>query len=268
MFSPASSLTRGLFKEEEPKWITTKPAMRDEWSVCLQTLEGHDGSVYSVAVSHDSTRLTAGSADGTVKIWDTSSNMCLQTLEGHDGSVYSVAVSRDSTRLTSRSSDKTVKIWDASSSKWLQTLEGHNRFISSVAFFYDSTRLASGSDDSTVKIWDLSSSKCLQTLDIGKVLFNISFDITGSYLHTKVGTIAIDGSSASNMIPSATDSHKPRYQGGNLSSDGAWIRYNSKNVVWLPSEYRPSCSAVSGKTIGVGVGSGKVWICNFKVNNA
>jgi hypothetical protein len=52
-----------------------------------------------------------------------------------------------------------------------------------------------------------------------------------------------------------------------VSSDGEWITYNSKNWVWLPSEYRPSCSAVLGKTIGIGVGTGKVWICNFKVDN-
>jgi WD40 repeat protein len=32
---------RGLFKEEELKMITIKPAMSDEWSACLQTLEGH-----------------------------------------------------------------------------------------------------------------------------------------------------------------------------------------------------------------------------------
>jgi hypothetical protein len=46
------------------------------------------------------------------------------------------------------------------------------------------------------------------------------------------------------------------------------MTYNSENLVWLPSEYRPSCSAVSGKTIGIGVGSGKVWICNFKVDDS
>ena len=32
--------------------------------------------------------------------------------------------------------------------------------------------------------------------------------------------------------------------------------------MWLPSEYRASCSAVSRKTIGIGCGSGRVWICN------
>ena len=184
MFSPTRSLIRGLFKEEEPKWITIKPAMGDKWSACLQTLEGHRNEVNSVAFSHDS------------------------------------------------------------------------------------TRLASGSNDNTVKIWDASSGKCLQTLSVGKALDNISVDTTGLYLYTEIGTIAINASSALNIIPSVTDPQNPQYQGGALSSDGAWITYNSENLVWLPSEYRPSCSAVSGKTIGIGVGSGKVWICKFEVDDS
>jgi WD40 repeat protein len=80
VFSPARSLIRDLFKEEEPKWITIKPAMGDKWSACLQTLEGHSGSVTSVAFSHDSARLASASLDNTVKIWDASNGECLQTL--------------------------------------------------------------------------------------------------------------------------------------------------------------------------------------------
>ncbi|OCK73180.1 hypothetical protein K432DRAFT_313490, partial [Lepidopterella palustris CBS 459.81] len=132
------------------------------------------------------------------------------------------------------------------SGKCLQTLEGHIDKVWSVAFSHDSTRLATSSWDKTVKIWDASSGKCLQTLEIGWTLFNISFDATGSYLHTEIA---------------------PQYQGGGLSSDRAWITYNSENVVWLPSEYRPSCSAVSATTVGMGVGSGKVWMCSFNVEN-
>jgi WD40 repeat protein len=170
--------------------------------------------------------------------------------------------------LASASYDSTVKIWDAGSGKCTQTLEGHSRFVTSVAFSHDSTRLASASHDDTVKIWDAGSGECVQTLDIGKTLYDVSFDTTGSYLHTNIGTIVIGTSSGSITTPSMTDPQNPRYQGWALSSDGAWITYNSEYQVRLPPEYRLFRSAVSGKTIAIGGGSGRVSIFNFKVDNA
>jgi WD40 repeat protein len=80
-FIPARSLIRSLFKKEEPKWITIKPAMGDEWGAYLQTLEGHSSVVRSVTFSPDSTRLASASLDCTVKIWDASSGTCLQMFE-------------------------------------------------------------------------------------------------------------------------------------------------------------------------------------------
>jgi WD40 repeat protein len=57
--------------------------MGDEWSACLQTLEGHSDCVNSVAFSHDSALLASASYDNTIKIWDAHSGECLQTLKGH-----------------------------------------------------------------------------------------------------------------------------------------------------------------------------------------
>ncbi|KIM99418.1 hypothetical protein OIDMADRAFT_56552 [Oidiodendron maius Zn] len=225
---------------------------------CLQTLEGHSRIIWSVAFSHDSTQLVSSSDDTTVKIWDTGTGDCLQTLEGHSADVTSAAFSHDSTWLASASDDRTVKIWDMNSYQCLQTLEGHSSEVKSIAFSHDSTRLASASVDRTVKIWNTNSGECLQTLGISKVLTNISFDTTGSYLHTEIGAINIEAASASTIPLDATSSQNLQCQGWGLSLDGAWITYNSTNRVWLPSEYRPSCSAVLGTTIGIGVGSGKV----------
>jgi WD40 repeat protein len=126
LFSPADSLIRRLFQDEEPRGVAIKPDISNGWSACLQTLEGHSDSVSSVAFSHDSARLASASWDSTVKIWDAHSGACLQILKGHSGAVRSVAFSHDSARLASASLDSTVKIWDAHSGACLQTLEDYS----------------------------------------------------------------------------------------------------------------------------------------------
>jgi WD40 repeat protein len=232
-------------------------------NACLQTLEGHYSYVNSVVFSHDSTKLASASWDDTVKMWDASSGVCLQMLDGHGDSVESVAFSHDFTKLASASSDKTVKVWDASSGAYLQTLEGHSEDVNSVIFSHDSTKLASASDDHTVKVWDASSGACLQTLNVGNTLEYLLFDLTTSCLFTEIGTLAIDSSRTSNKT--AIVEHEPTlYLGTDLSTDSTWIQHDGKNVLWIPSEYRPSCLTVYGTKVGMGVGSGKVWLCSIR----
>ena len=53
-------------------------------------LEGHGGTVHSVAWNHDGTKLASGSLDNTVKIWSKGSSgnfECKSTLTGHTGYV-------------------------------------------------------------------------------------------------------------------------------------------------------------------------------------
>jgi len=86
----------------------------------------------------------------------------------------------------------------------------------------------------------------------------MSFDITGTYLCTDIGAIAIDTPSAPNTVMEDLERRTPQYKGVGLSANGEWVTWNSANVAWLPSEYQPWCSAVSGKTISIGVASEKV----------
>ncbi|EMD59114.1 hypothetical protein COCSADRAFT_165333 [Bipolaris sorokiniana ND90Pr] len=186
----------------------------------------------------------------------------LDTLEGHSDWVSLVAFSHDSTRLASASEDSTVKVWDTSSGACLQTLEGYRSWVSSVAFLHDSTRLALASDDRTVKVWDASSGACLQTLNAGRTLYNLSFDRDGSRLLTEIDTFDIQSTEASSTIDLAKPA-RPIHLKTGFSSDGMWIQNVGNNMLWVPSEYRPSCSSVCGTMVGVGVGSGRVWICGI-----
>jgi WD40 repeat protein len=164
IFSPTRSIIRGVFRNEEPRWIVTKPIVEDDWNACLQTLEGHSDRVTSVAWSHDAARLASASHDKTVKIWDATTGRCIATLEGHSRSVGSATWSHDAARLASASWDSTVKIWDATTGQCIATLKGHGNKVTSVARSHDAARLASASN-SAVRIWDATTGRCIATLN-------------------------------------------------------------------------------------------------------
>ncbi|RYP63005.1 hypothetical protein DL771_009490 [Monosporascus sp. 5C6A] len=160
----AYRIIRGLFAAEEPIWVLTKPIVEQNWSPCLQTLEGHRNSVRSVAFSPDCSRIVSGSDDETIKIWDAKSGEEIRTLKGHGSLVASVAFSPDGNHIASGSADRTVKIWDAKWGKGVRTLK-HSRWVRSVAFSPDGSRIVSASHDRTVRTRDAKSGKEVRTLE-------------------------------------------------------------------------------------------------------
>ena len=74
-------------------------------------LKGHAGSVWSVAISPDGTKIASASGDYTVKIWDIQTGKILETLTGHLGEVRTVTFSPDSRMLASGGDDWEVKLW-------------------------------------------------------------------------------------------------------------------------------------------------------------
>jgi hypothetical protein len=127
--------------------------------------------------------------------------------------------------------------------------------------------------------------ECLQTLKICSSLSKIVFDPTDMYLLTDIGpimlgqpTFALQTVSKSGDIDAvlsavtvattatgatAQESQESRQHSYGLSPDGSWITCHGLNVLWLPSEYRPSCCIVSGSTVAIGCQSGRVLVICF-----
>jgi WD40 repeat protein/anti-sigma factor RsiW len=130
---------------------------------------GHKGSVSSVSLSADGTRLATGSYDRTIKIWDVPNGKLLHNRTSHAGPVLCVRFSADGTRLASGSRDNTIKVWHARNGKELFTLKGHGGWVWSLSFTADGKRLASGSADGTIRIWDLAKQEQLPSFGSGKI---------------------------------------------------------------------------------------------------
>ncbi|KAJ5636997.1 hypothetical protein N7490_006876 [Penicillium lividum] len=165
IFSPLKSLTRISFRDERPDWVLNDPVEEENWSPCLQTLEGHRDSVNSIAWSPDGSRLASASFDKTARIWDPATGQSISTLEGHSNGVTSIAWSPDGCRLASSSEDKTARIWDPATGQSISTLRGHRNGVTSIAWSPDGSQLASASFDKTARIWDPTTGQTISSLE-------------------------------------------------------------------------------------------------------
>ncbi|MFM9102626.1 MAG: hypothetical protein ACKOPS_15400, partial [Cyanobium sp.] len=103
--------------------------------------------VLSVAISPDGRRIVSGSADNTLRLWDSATGKPIgPPLQGHTSLVLSVAFSPDGRRIVSGSgaNDNTLRLWDAATGKPIgPPLQGHTNSVRSVAFSPDGRRIVS-----------------------------------------------------------------------------------------------------------------------------
>ncbi|KAF7727011.1 proteinral transcription repressor [Apophysomyces ossiformis] len=79
----------------------------------LETLEGHEDSVYSVAFMPDGNSLVSGSLDDTLRLWRLGGgNACTRIFTGHKDFVLSVVPTPDNRWIISGSKDRSIQFWD------------------------------------------------------------------------------------------------------------------------------------------------------------
>ncbi|KIM93071.1 hypothetical protein OIDMADRAFT_184872 [Oidiodendron maius Zn] len=234
VFSPEKSIIRETFENCIPPWIQRKPRVQVHWSAALQALEGHSGSVCSVAFSPDSKQVVSGSDDMTIRLWDTATGAALQMLKGHSDYISSVAFSPNGKQVVSGSGDWTVRLWDTATGAALQTLKGHSDHVSSIAFSPNGKQVVSRSDDRTVRLWDTATGAALQTLggNLGSVS-SIAFSPDGNLLSA-------------------------------LHVYNHWVVEGKANILWLPPDYRSTCEAFWDKTVVLGHSSGRISFLQFR----
>ncbi|KAI0099735.1 hypothetical protein GGR51DRAFT_389819 [Nemania sp. FL0031] len=126
-FSPTGSDVRRSFLKK-PEWMLMSPTRENNWSPCLEILEGHKGRILSLAFSSSGGLLVSGSNDSTARIWDVVTGECLNILTGHDNGIYSVAFSPSGQYVASGSFDGNIRIWNTKTGIRMKTIETFTGF--------------------------------------------------------------------------------------------------------------------------------------------
>jgi WD40 repeat protein len=101
---------------------------------------GTGGMIHDLAYSPDGQRLASASADGTVRIWDTTTGASISVLQGHRGEVDSVAFSPGGERLVSAGRSDGVRIWDSRTAPPVTELSDADRRVRAQELTYPDSR--------------------------------------------------------------------------------------------------------------------------------
>jgi len=118
----------------------------------------HMNVICSAAVSSKGNTIVSGSYDGTIKIWDnTTDDVCDKLLGINSYSVQSVAISADGALAASGSRDYMVKLWDTRAHACITTLPKNHSPINAIVISHDKNTLVYASNQ-TIKIWNIATS--------------------------------------------------------------------------------------------------------------
>jgi WD40 repeat protein len=125
-----------------------------------KSVPGHNGAIRAVAFSSDGSRLASGGNDGSVRLWDSRSQLPIADAVEHTGAVQTVSFSSDGRTLASGGDDGSVRLWDVHSEpqslRQLTSLLGPTDRILGVAFSPDGRTLAGAGSDFTLGLWNVS----------------------------------------------------------------------------------------------------------------
>ncbi len=176
-----------LFKTDRPKTLTFSPDSKvlavgssrssgeigrllASWEVKLIDVRtgkeqlsfkgsGDDAFVNSVVSSLDGRVLAAGSADGTIRLWDllTKKEMTIRDESSYSiGRVTCIALSPNHKILASSNGNGVITLWDVDTGHQLATFKRQDEWINSVVFSPDGKTIAWGSSVKTIALSDVS----------------------------------------------------------------------------------------------------------------
>ncbi len=235
------------------------------------------GTVMTVTVSPDGSRLVCGTRDGRLELWDLDTRRRIRGLQAHQGGViWSAAFSPGGDRVASAGNDQAVRIWDAATLTERQVHRGHASEVWSVLWTADGSRLLSSGKDGTIRLWDARPGPELPPLD--QVAGRVVFDATERRMAVRqwgrgVTVWDLDTGSEVCALGEAVELggfHEAGQLLDLLRPDGTWERWRLEDRVCVASrrfgmpdgEVTRRAMSPDGRWLVTGMADGAVWVAD------
>lgn len=119
------------------------------------------------AVSPLGTLVAFGTADGRIRLWDSTGEREIAMLSAHTNRVFHLVFSPDGRRLASAADEEPILVWDVADAKVISTLESvrGSQQVHGLTFSRDGRMLVAGHFRGEVRVWDIASQRLVFRLD-------------------------------------------------------------------------------------------------------
>jgi len=124
---------------------------------------GDAGQVQVLALSPDGHIALAGSADGTIGLFDSVTGQNIRNVSLHSSPISALAFLPDGARVLSADQNGMLKLWDVASGREIRSFTSRSDSVVAMAVAPDGATALSGSRYGTVTLWDLRSGWELRT---------------------------------------------------------------------------------------------------------
>jgi WD40 repeat protein len=128
--------------------------------------------------------------------------------------------------------------------------------VTSFAFSPDGERFIAGSENGTFSLWYLKSSVLPARFSLRAPIFRENVSEAGSYVNSNAGIIRLNSDA------------RLTHEEYDLFVAGEWVMLGSQRLLWLPPDYRATCTAVNGWNMVLGHSSGRVSYLRFDFSAA
>lgn len=130
----------------------------------VREYKGHSRDIAGLDINFTNDTVLSGSADNTVRLWDSGSGRCRTVVESHADEVTGVCFNPQGNRAASSSADGCVLMMQTLTGRVESRLLGHGGGVSSVCFNPQGSQLASTGVDGTTRLWDVETGTLRETL--------------------------------------------------------------------------------------------------------